>query len=591
MKAINDRATIYDWLYKVDTKELCLPTFQRKRVWSRTLARGLIEGLILDGDSPVGTFLVLRVDPHKTIFNIRTMDGSDLPKNTCNSLLLDGQQRLSALWYALLDTEENRTYYISFNGSYEIDGVKDYQKYSKSQKNPGQNHSLYNNSVKQYQNGLFPVRLLNPLEESDVVEGWLSELKPLSLSSSEFNAVKRLIKDTRKIFGRASGIGRVIPFFELPQETSLNKAIQIYKTINKNSVRLSAHYLAIATMAGKVRESLYKIADDLESKVPAIKSLERDDTTELILKISCLLEDPPKPPSGSNYENLDFKGLVKNVGRITKGVIWAVKKLEELGIWSEKFLPSSVPLRVLPALHDYLPKESDSDYAKANKIVERYLWHAFLTRRYDRQVDDRLKEDFVGLKNCFDSGCKKIDVPIFDKGKNPQIEEGDIIETSWPTKRSIIARGIVLVCCQGGAVSLNRDENISEANCEKRQHHHIFPQSKLSDEMEARGNSAANCMLVPDVDNNKYRDALPGDYFKGIREEERHYSLSEMVVVKRLKTHLISEESAEALVNITQERFDGKEKDLDTALNNFLESRAYDIKKEIDKLLSGRGER
>ena len=580
MEADNSR-TIYDWLYKVDTKELCLPTFQRRRVWSAALSCELMKTIILEGDIPVGTFLVLKVNTNEETFRARAIDDSEASRKICNSLLLDGQQRLSALWYALRDKEENRTYYIRFNESYEIEGVECKSKYRDRKKTPPVKQKLYENSVGQYQQNLFPVRLMNPFEQEKVVEGWVDEL---DLLPDDTTAIKNLIKTTREIFTlRKDKGGKVIPFFELHQDTPLQKAIQIYQTINKNSVKLTKHYLAIATMEGAECKSLYDIANRLRKNIPSIEYLEKDETTELVLKISCLLEG--KSPSGSNYEGLDFEALVDNERLITDGIKWTVEKLEDLKIWDRRLLPSNVPLRVLPALYKYLPK-SDNEYAKADQIVEKYLWHAFLTRRYDRQVDDRLKEDFEVLKKCFENGCKKIDIPIFNKRNNPWPTKKSIIETTWPTGQSIIARGVVLVCCQGGALSLTKNEKISKKSCEKRQHHHIFPKSKLSKRMVKSGNSAVNCLFIPKKDNQIYSNELPGDYIQKIFEKESD-ELYQIEVIDRLETHLISKDSARKLVSITKDKFDGRKKDLDNALKDFLESRAEHIISKISKLLSG----
>ena len=583
MKANNNKA-IGNWLQNIEDETLCLPRFQRRRVWSKQKVCQFLKTLILDTKTPVGVFLVLSTDPSNPAFPPRTIQGPISESGACNSLLLDGQQRLSALWKALNDEkalnneEKDFRYYIQFNNQFEIENVKSVSKSSASEEARNQDPK------KQYKKNWFPVRLLNPLLDEKEMDEWLQKLELKKTNPKNHNSMKNLITKTRKIFSNHRNDGKVIPYFQLPVSTNRDSAIDVYQTINTNLVRLSDHYLAVADMEKKTGKSLYDMAGRLTGKVPSIKRLETDEIGELILKISCLLQN--KKPSGGSYRasDFDFNKVLDEEQEIFRGVAWAVKKLGELKIWHGSQLPSVVPLRVLPAIYRHVPK-SGPKLAVANEIIGKYLWHAFLTARYDRQANDRLKEDYDHLESYFlkeKMGSEDI-IKIFEEYGHPAKKE--IKDAHWPQGRGILSRGILLVCCQGGAKALADNENLTSCSYKDREKHHIFPKSKLS-KKNSFGNNVLNCLLVPKEDNRKYGNDLPGDYIKKLFEESGT-PLPQVEVVDRLETHLISRRSASKLVETTQSKIDSNQIILETAYQNFLETRATDVGSKIGELLNG----
>lgn len=573
MKANNGKA-IGNWLSEIENESLCLPRFQRKQIWTKQKVCQFLETLILNTASPIGVFLVLSTDPSDPAFPPRTIQGTISQPGNCRSLLLDGQQRLSALWKALSDKGDFR-YYIQFNSEFKIKGKNEKQKLVKSvDKNIKSEERRNQDPITQYRQGLFPVKLLNPLSNEKEVDEWLQRLE--LEKESNYNSLRRLIMRIRKIFSSHQNGGKVIPYFRLPASTDRDNAIDIYRTINTNLVTLSAHYLAVAKMEKHTGESLYDMEKRLTNKVTSIKELETDEIGELILKISCVLQD--KKPSGTNLQSLDFERVLQDERRIFKGVEWTIERLHELKIWYGSQLPSVVPLRVLPALHQYFLK-SGKRKADSNRIVTKYLWHAFLTERYDRQANNRLKEDYDDLQACFEEG--KEEIRIF---KENCPSEYKIRISGWPESKSIIPRGILLVCCREGAKTLAGSETLTIDNYKQREKHHIFPKSKFYQANNISGNNALNCLLVPKGDNIKYGNDFPGDYIKKLFEDLRK-PLPQEEVVERLGTHMISKKSAEKLVTITQSGIDSGQINLESAYTSFITDRIHEVMGEIEKLL------
>ena len=552
-----ENRTIRLWLSRIDERALCLPRFQRDYVWETKHITGLLETIILKESIPIGVFLVLETDSDKPVFTPRHIDGEPV-QSTCRELLLDGQQRLTALWEALHDKSEYR-YYVEFDDN-KLKSIR--RKIMEST----EDIKFSQDPKRAFKKNKFPVRLLNPLEESGVVDRWVDEL---SLDEDESAKVKKMIMEARENFSK-----RIIPYFKLPSTTKRDLAIETYERLNTNSVKLSNYYLAVAEMEKDTEQSLYDVGNRLTEYVKDIANLETDEIGELVLKIFCLIKG--KTPSGSAYKKLPYNELSSKENAIFEGVEWTVNKLANLKIWRGSQLPTIVPLRVLPALH--VEHKNDIDKPINNKIINRYLWHAFLTDRYSKQANQRLKEDFDDLKDFIKGAKKENSIRIF-KESAPDLQA--IKEANWPqgTAKSIISRGILLVCCDGGAVTLKDGMPLEKTNLDKRERHHIFPKSRIGE----GGNIAINCMLIPKDENQQFSNDLPGDY---IAELIRNLKtpLPETNVVEYLETHCLPKDIAKQLIQIKESNNSGGT-DLKGKFEDFVEKRAGLVEEKIKILL------
>ena len=565
MKANNDRS-IGDWLHAVKKGALRLPRFQREYVWKPTNTEKLLETIIIKRNIPIGVLLVLETgsaSSHRT-FKTKNIDGvPDNGKETCREFLLDGQQRLTALWKSLHDKDKNCRYYVKFcPSSYKLELIV------KLKKDVQANQTLSTNPGKEFKRKLFPVRLLNPLEDSSVVEEWVINA---SSDGRAISKVRKMIMDARDNFSQDNGL--TLPCFKLSHSTKADMAIDIYRRMNTNSIQLSDYFLAISYMESDGGDSLY----DLETKVKSstgVQDLETDRVGELILKIFCLIK--MKKPSGSAYKTLPYEELNTEAQGIIDGIKWTVKKLENLKIWNKTQLPTVVPLRVLPALYVVCNGIRDTD--RNNKIINRYLWHAFLTDRYSRQANQRLKEDFDDLREYIDGKKQEDDMEIF----NFQPAFGSIAEVGWPqaNAKSIMARGILLVCCIGGAKTLKEGVTLGVDDVKERERHHIFPKA-CGVEYE-KLNTALNCMLIPMGENREFSDSLPGDYIQGLIDEVANSgdTLSQLEVVDRLETHCVGRKIAGNLLKIKT----GSGMNLESAFDDFIKKRVDVVTDRIKKL-------
>jgi len=100
---------IKDWLTKVRTRQIMLPRFQRFEAWGPNLVADSLTNVIRS--LPIGSTLVLGVGDDIPFIS-REIVSAPREGEKINELLLDGQQRITAIWRSLNDTYPDRTYLI-----------------------------------------------------------------------------------------------------------------------------------------------------------------------------------------------------------------------------------------------------------------------------------------------------------------------------------------------------------------------------------------------------------------------------------------------------------------------------------------------
>ena len=532
----NNRA-IGSWLDDIRRGVVRLPRFQRGEAWKPAQVEAFLDAVIRR-NSPIGVLLVLDVNPTKQPFQTRPLEGTANNGEACKQHLLDGQQRLTALWKSMNNMYEDRVYFVSFSkddaGDYtlvsdsEKDGVKGYSRKS---------NSWIGNSREEYQKKLMPVSCLCPgTEAGRSAVDWAG-----SAGGNKDNMLILIMKI------RGAIENRMLPFLCLPMETPPEEAINIFVNTNVSFVKLTPYDIAVAQFEAATNKSLAGLIEKIEAKAPGVVDLEGEDGVgDLALKIGCLFQSEPMKPTYGNYGRLKWVEMEANWDALVDGVKWTVKFLNQENIWDRKTLPSTVPLRVLPALHRYLPGKGDA-VAKAERLVRQYVWRAFATDRYERQANDRLFKDYKAIKEALEDKsfkCTQEDT-IFDK-EIEMPDPDDLVSEGWPTGSGIQKRAILAACVRSGArdVASGRkiDSRESILNCH---HHHIFPKQLLTEEAEkANPNLALNCMLLEGTTNQSWGDSPPGEYLMA-RVEESGFTGQEAEdeVSGRLRSHLIPEKS------------------------------------------------
>ena len=328
-------------------------------------------------------------------------------------------------------------------------------------------------------------------------------------------------------------------------------------------------------------ESLEEKREDLIRRAPLIGALEGESSVgDLILKLQCLREK--KKPTLSSYRHLDFNNLNTAWENIVEGVQWAVRLLDNIRVRRQNRLPTAVPLRVLPLLAPHIPK-AGAPRDRAMRLVRRYLWAAFLTDRYDRQANDRVKQDYDRLRDLLSSdGDVGPETSIVCCADPPSRDE--LQAAGWSGGKSRLGRAILAACSLEGAHDVGSNDRLTDSVAVEL--HHIFPKAILRGH-DADPNLAMNCMLTHSPTNREWSKKLPGDYLidtikaAGTAAAALADAAAANRVAERLNTHCVPPEE---LLTVREGCAD-----VAVAYRRFVERRARIVEDRIAVLLRNGG--
>jgi len=543
---------IKDWFARIRARQLVLPRFQRFESWGpheiTALLTSVIRGL------PVGATLILEVG-EKIPFNWRPIIGAPEEGERITELLLDGQQRLTALWRSMKDNYTDKTYLVELEPSDEDEKAPRVIAQTRWFKN-GKKYPLWVDDPREcWKRKLIPVKLLDPDNETEY-QTWADEA-----SEGDHKVAREIERIITKLRERVANFN--LPYLYLPPETPPDVAIDVFIKLNTNVAPLKPFDIIVAQMQEEVGESLHELVSTLKKEVPKIE--EYTEPSTFVLSVAALLQD--KLPNQRGYFQIDFSKFLEDWKKMVKGTNLLVQFLEEEGVVNRQVLPTESVLPPLAALWADAPTTSD-EAGNVRIILRKYLWRAFFTERYDRAVPIAILQDYRALKKILNG--EKVNVPCFDEDKYPLPTFEQLKQARWPKYRDRLGRAILLLSLRGGAEDIADGSKISKENISFREYHHLYPIAWLKGKgrSENEANIALNCILVTWKTNRKISSKDPLNYLK---ERCEASSLGEDEIKRRLKTHLV---------------------DFDTLASNdfdkFIEQRAKDAEKALKELCEGK---
>ena len=514
------------WFQQAESGQLRLPRFQRYEAWGHNEIRNLLE-VVLRG-LPVGATLILNVGDEEK-FKSRPLSGTSDAGPRCTEHLLDGQQRLTALWKSFHDLYEDRTYLVYFERDEEHDGrvlpcVHGYARWERS----GRRYPLWVDEPKSvHERGYFPLRLLRPGETGKEIQEWCDSAAEMDLAKSrQIELPIRNLRDKILTFN--------MPYLVLPSDTPPDIAIDVFIKMNTSSVKLTAFDIIVARFENETKQSLHQLVQDLVTQVPAVTVYHTPE--DLILSAAAMRED--RAPTQASFHRLDLPQLADDWSRLVVGIRWTLDLLEDESIFDGARLPTVAILPVLIALHDVMPLALDAR-GQARGLIRSYIWRAFFTHRYDNSVSTRALQDLRKLSESIKSGSMDRSAPIFDDEEYPLPTIEELVRAGWPRRKDTLARGILALSLKGGARDFADDERATRQHLGQREYHHLFPDHLLTEDGHLNSSDsyrALNCALITWNTNRNISAKEPILY---LQERTRGAMLGEDEVRRRLKSHLV----------------------------------------------------
>lgn len=549
------------WFSKIESGEILLPRFQRHEAWGHREITSLLES-VLRG-LPTGAALTLEIGDEKP-FITRPLVGAPDPTERVTEYLLDGQQRLTALWRSLHDDYQDRVYLVGSEAGEQGEAaqivVKGESVYTKN----GEPYPLWLQSPAEcWKRGWIPIGLCRPGVAADDIRNWAKDA-----AENEDDAWS--IADT--INQHSASVSTFnVPFLSLPVDTPRETALEVFINMNTSSVTLSPYDIVVAQYEAANNESLHDQVDELKAAVPRLASYR--EATNLLLDVAALREN--RTPSQASYHRLDLEQLSEGFDDIIKGVAFAIDVLEAESIFDSERLPTVAVIPVLGALEPHVPLGGDAR-GNAMALIRSYLWRAFTTSRYESSAGTRALQDLRGLIDALDTGSNS--APIFDEELFHIPQADELLKAGWPKSRQTLARAILCASLRRGAFDLADGDRATATNMVSREYHHLFPDaflSKLGELDSSRIYRALNCSLITWRTNRTIGAKPPLTY---LMERVEQASLGEDEIRRRLESHLIPwDEFAQA-----------SEEDVADSYDRFLYARAELVAGYLDELCHGR---
>ena len=580
---------LVDWYGKILRGEIKLPRFQRFEAWDHQRICSLISVVIQN--LPLGITLILEVGDEEKFIS-RFLETAPESEGRVHEHLLDGQQRLTALWRAFHNNYEWETYFIYLKefDQYDQDGDReDISAYGRGRytKKNGDRYPLWCDDPEQcLLRGMIPTHLLKPEDIQAELDDWIQRAtKPMEPDGGR-NELKKFYEFQKRVSDRIKDLRSIIanynlPYLSLPTQTEKSIALNVFINMNTNSKPLSTYDIIVAEVESVMGQSLHDLESKLEEQYPEV--VRYAPLSDLILTTSALLQG--QLPNQRGAWDMDKKQMIQHWDAMVRGLNRMAGFLKGEGIYDEKRLPTNAVLAVIAALYADIPNAGDKR-GRDELLLKKYIWHAFFTDRYENSAATHAFSDFNVLKSVIRGDRKPdktpftaADVPIFAEHSLAESEE--LMTAEWPKRATIRGRGVLAVACRLGGLDFSTGERLDAANIGGRHYHHIFPDALLK-EADVNSFLALNCALITDTTNISIGRKDPLEYLK-----DRYKWTSKAIVRERLQSHLIP---IEELANGGYESLSkGKKLEkLKQDFDTFVRQRAELVTKAVKCLAEGR---
>ena len=516
-------------LNEVSNGSVVLPDFQRSFIWEPEDIRELLVSIL--GDYFIGSMLLLEHFKDDSPFALRLIEGvkeinESAKMQSIVKILLDGQQRTSALFYALYEPNiplKNR------KSSYRF--YLDLEKAFK----------------KEWDDAVIAVsrrdkRRLSEIERNSniILFSFLKNIEELAKKFIDHLQLNNIIKLANDFMNRQ------IHMVYLPRETDMERIVETFERINRTGEPLSIFELLTA----KLYKDKIKLRDLLKTAQKEY-DFAKLVLPEFILKVIALLRG--KEPKRQNILELDPCNFLEDWEKACNSLEEAYKRVTDTkngyGVLDfKKWMPYTTMLIPLAAVIDFIKTKKLETKGNYDKI-DCWYWVAIFSNRYDQAIDTVSANDFTALKNW-----------IVDDSKIPdfiQKFDSSLVDLDTDKQSSAIYKGVISMIVLNGALDFKTGQP-PQFSKEKIQDDHIFPKSVYND------NRIVNRTLIST--NAEKSDKKPSEYFKKMRDKHGYENLK-----KILESHIIPENTLDYLLN--------------DDLQNFVEKRRQAIIRNLRKRL------
>ncbi|MCR5624990.1 MAG: DUF262 domain-containing protein [Lachnospiraceae bacterium] len=538
----NDRQ-ISELMNSIDAGYSQLPDFQRGWVWDDNRIKALIASIT--NNYPVGAAMFLEYGNENIRFKYRVIEGVESTDVTPNELILDGQQRLTSIYSALLNSkpvntktdkgkEIKRFYYIDIEKALDsnidrIDAIISVPETRKITSNFGRDIELdLSTKEKEYEHKMFPLNIILDTPKTFI---WQQEYLKYHDNNSEI--IDDYMKFQSKII--MTVIQYKIPVILLDKKTPKEAVCQVFENVNTGGVSLTVFELVTAVFAmddfelredWDVRKENY-FSGDLSSVITATDFLTACTLLSTYKKsgtVSCKKKD---------VLNLTLAEYRQYSDKLCVGFVEAENILQEERIFSKDDLPYTTQFIPLAVLCTLLSDRNQIKETNIKRKIKQWYWSGVFGEMYGGANETRYVYDVVGVMDWI-SDDTKVPKTVQESYFNPTRLLG------LQSRLSAAYKGIMALVLKNHCQDFisGREMDFTVYKSENIDIHHIFPKSYCEKQNYEKRfwNSVINKTPITYSTNRTIGGVAPSVYLSKI---EKKGQVSSDTLNKYLETHWI----------------------------------------------------
>ena len=486
------KESLLDLLQSIKQAKTQLPDFQRGWVWDDDHIRSLLASVSLS--FPIGAVMMLQTGNPDVRFKPRLVEGLTIPNAPePERLILDGQQRLTSLFLALLsgapvatrdrrDKPIQRWYYLDIAKALIPNGDREEAIVAIPEDKQLRNFrneviADYSTTEKECAAELLPLPLV--FDTSGLTD-W--QMKYLQLDPTHIqerlSRWNQLVSNVIQRFQQYQ-----LPLILMRKQTPKEAVCQVFEKVNTGGVSLTVFELLTATYAAEE----YNLREDWDTRLKCFKRhkvLEGIESTDFLQGVTLLATRARRVQSlmqGIAPENApgisckrreilrlsleDYKTWAESV---THGFEKASKLLFSLNIFSSRDLPYRTQVSPLAAILAILGERAETDGVRAK--LARWYWCGVFGELYGSAVETQFAKDLPEFLAWLEGGPEPAAIAEANFAPDRLL--------TLKTRNSAAYKGIYALLLNEGGLDFRSGETIDQQSYfdDKIDIHHIFPQ-------------------------------------------------------------------------------------------------------------------
>jgi len=605
-----DHVSLTTLINRLREGRFVIPDFQREFEWKPWDIKDLMRSIFLDyyigslllWKGTPGNFAALACEP---IYGFSgNGDGSR------EHIVLDGQQRLTAMYYTFLAPDvpvpnrANRYLYFIRVDRFMDEAYDEAFDYDWTRR--GLN--VLADRTSQYENHVFPLSVIG--EEGWALPEWVQgyvghweEKEAVARAAGNDASVgdtARRVEDARAFGAHLKGITEEyqIAYIELDRDLEIDKVCDIFTQINSRGIRLDAFDLLNALLKPKGIQLKHMWREASQR----LNFVETERMNVYVLQVMSILlqaycspkylyyllpgqEKKVREPDGSLRREIllrDADEFGKQWREAVDSLARAIDLLrhpQEFGVISSDYLPYVSILPVFAALQRTIRSLDPGRQLDAQRKIRHWYWASVFTNRYSGSVESTAARDYLDVKAWLDDDDAEPVVIAEFKNRFRNLE------LRRETKRGTsVYNGIFNLLVLSGARDWMTGNVPQYGDLDD---HHIVPkrwgrENNLGTEIDTILNRTP---LTSDTNRNAIRDRLPNEYLP-----ELMASNGEAMVRSTLESHFISPAAFDILLRdpFTTEDYEAflseRQRTLQAAIEDLLVKERLDLPPRLREL-------